>query len=127
MATPTRSLQPPELLLPIYNDSDLSLKKLASVMGISRSELAQIANKVVRTIERDRASTGVLNQLQPVIYTLKMLWSLTDGDRSEIQRWLREPLIEWRGLSPLNCLIEGKFDAVVALVERIYYGDSAGY
>ena len=73
MATPTRSLQPPELLLPIYNDSDLSLKKLASVMGISRSELAQIANKDVRTIERDRASTGVLNQLQPVIYTLKML------------------------------------------------------
>ena len=68
-----------------------------------------------------------IDRLKSLLYALKMLWKLTDGNILEIQRWLREPLIEWQGLSPLDCLTSGRIDAVVNLVERIYYGDSAGY
>jgi hypothetical protein len=121
------SLLQAEPILPIYDGSDLSLKKLALLMDISHFELAQIVQRNVRTIERVRPSTTVLNRLKPLLYVLKMLWQLTDGNITEIQRWLREPLIEWRGLSPLDCLVGDRIDAVVTLVERVYYADSAGY
>jgi Protein of unknown function (DUF2384) len=121
------SLLQAEPLLPIYDGRDLSLKKLATFMDIGHRELAKISQRNIRTIERVHPSTVVVNRLQPLLYALKMLWQLTDGNISEIQRWLREPLIEWRGLSPLDCLTSDRIDAVVNLVERIYYGDSADY
>ena len=113
--------------LPIFSGSSLSLKKLAEFMGVSYSVLADVVRRDVRTVARDVASEDVLNRLQPLIYALKMLFELTDGNQQEIQRWLREPLIEWRGSSPLDCLTSDRIDAVVNLVERIYYADSAGY
>ncbi|AFY89194.1 MbcA/ParS/Xre antitoxin family protein [Chroococcidiopsis thermalis] len=116
-----------EPALPIFTGGSISLKKLAEFMGVDRSVLAKIIQRDVRTVERDIASQSVGKRLQPLVYALKMLFELTNGDRDEIQRWLREPLIEWRGLSPLDCLTADKIDAVVNLVERIYHADSAGY
>jgi hypothetical protein len=116
-----------EPTLPIFIESNVSLKKLANFMGISHSVLARIIKRDVRTVERDLASESVFKQIQPLVYALKMLFELTNGNGAEIQRWLREPLIEWRGLSPLDCLTTDKVDVVVNLVERIYYADSAGY
>jgi hypothetical protein len=116
-----------EPTLPIFTSNNLSLKKLAKLMGIQHSVLAQIVKRDLRTIERDRASDSVRAEIKPLIYVLKMLFELTNGNTQEIQRWLQEPLIEWRGLSPLDCLIGGKLDALVNLVERIYYADSAGF
>ena len=116
-----------EPTLPIFSGSSVSLRKLAQLMGIDRSTLAKIIQRDVRTVERDIASESVLKRLQPLIYALKILFELTDSNQDEIQRWLREPLLEWRGLSPLDCLTTDKIDTVVNLVERIYYADSAGY
>jgi hypothetical protein len=116
-----------EPTLPIFSGNSVSLKKLAEFMGISYSVLAQIIKREVRTVDRDVASDSVYGQIQPLLYALKMLFELTGGNSLEIQRWLREPLIEWRGLSPLDCLKDNKIDIVVNLVERIYYADSAGY
>jgi Protein of unknown function (DUF2384) len=116
-----------EPLLPIYDGQDLSLIKLATFMDIGSEKLAKISQSNIHTIERVHPSTVIINRLQPLLNALKMLWQLTDGNSLKIQRWLREPLIEWRGLSPLDCLTSDRIDAVVNLVERIYYGDSAGY
>ncbi len=113
--------------LPIFVGSSISLRKLAEFMGVSYPVLADIVQRDVRTVARDVASEDVLKRLQPLVYALKMLFELTNGNQQEIQRWLREPLIEWRGSSPLGCLTSDKIDAVVNLVERIYYADSAGY
>jgi hypothetical protein len=121
------SLLQAEPQLPIYDGGDLSLKKLATFMGISHGELAKIIRRNIRTIERVHPSNEVLNRLKPLLYALKMLWELTDGNITEIQRWLHEPLIESRGLSPLDCLTGDRLDRLVSLVERIYHADSAGY
>lgn len=123
----TLQLLSQEPLLPIFIGGSISLKKLAEFMGINHSVLAQIIQRDVRTVERDAASESVLKRLQPLIYALKMLLELTNGNQDEVQRWLREPLIEWRGASPLDYLTADRIDAVVNLVERIYYADSAGY
>lgn len=122
-----KTIDAPNALPQIYIGKDLSLKKLADFMGITYQEMAQMINKDPRTVQRDTASTKVAEKLNSVIYILKMLCELTKGDLVAIQRWLREPLVEWRGLTPLSCLLEQKFDPVVQLVERIDFGDSAGY
>ncbi|MEM7591290.1 MAG: antitoxin Xre/MbcA/ParS toxin-binding domain-containing protein [Cyanobacteria bacterium P01_A01_bin.83] len=122
-----KTIDAPNALPQIYTGKDLSLKKLAGFMGITHQEMADIIDKDLRTVQRDTASTKVAQKLNPVIYILKMLWELTGEDLVAVQRWLREPLVEWRGLTPLSCLLEHKFDAVVQLVERIHFGDSAGY
>lgn len=113
--------------LPIYKSGNLSLKQLAKFIDVNYSQLSKIAGVNSRTIERDLASTKTTKKIQPLIYALKMLWELTNGSQDNIQAWLKEPLIEWRGISPLDRLLENDIDAVVQIVECIYYGDSAGY
>ncbi|MEL6440741.1 MAG: DUF2384 domain-containing protein [Cyanobacteria bacterium J06621_8] len=121
------TIDAPNALAQIYTGSNLSLKKLAEFMGITYQELAIIIDKDIRTVQRDTASAKVTKRLEPIVYVMKMLWELTDQDTVAIQRWLREPLVEWRGITPLACLLEHNFAALVQLVERISFGDSAGY
>jgi hypothetical protein len=113
--------------LPIYKSGDLSLKQLAKFIGVSYDKLSKIAGINSRTVLRDLASANTSKKIQPLIYALKMLWELTDGSQADIQAWLKEPLVEWNGMSPLDRLLDNDFDAVIQIVERIYYGDSAGY
>ena len=121
------TLLPVKPVLPIYKSGDLSLKQLAKFIGVNYTQLSKIAGVNIRTVERDLASDKTARKIQPLIYTLKMLWELTDGSHADIQAWLKEPLVEWRGISPLDRLLDNDIDAVVQLVERIYHGDSAGY
>ena len=122
MATP--ALSTVKLDLPIYKSVNLSLKKLAEFIGVKNLRLSKIAevNK-----EQDLASYETTKKLKPLISALEMLWELTDGSQDKIQAWLKEPLAEWRGISPLDRLLVSDIDAVVQIVECIYYGDSAGY
>lgn len=123
----TSTLPTVKTVLPIYESGDLSLKQLAKFIGVNYDKLSKIAGVNIRTVERDIASSNTAKKIQPLIYALKMLWQLTDGSPTDIQVWLKEPLIEWRGLSPLDRLLDHDIDAVVQIVERIYHGDSAGY
>ncbi len=123
----TSALPTVKPVLPIYKSGNLSLKHLAKFIDVNYSQLSKIAGVNSRTIERDLASTKTTKKIQPLIYALKMLWELTNSSQKDIQAWLKEPLVEWRGISPLDRLLDNDVDAVVQIVERIYYGDSAGY
>ena len=123
----TLTLLPVKPVLPIYKSGDLSLKQLAKFIGVNYTQLSKIVGVNIRTVERDLASDKTAKKMQPLIYALKMLWELTDGSHADIQAWLKEPLVEWRGISPLDRLLDNDIDAVVQIVERIYHGDSAGY
>ena len=123
----TLNLLPVKPVLPIYKSGDLSLKQLAKFIGVNYTQLSKIAGINIRTVERDLASDKTAQKMKPLIYALKMLWELTDGSHADIQAWLKEPLVEWRGISPLDRLLDNDIDAVVQIVERIYHGDSAGY
>lgn len=123
----TSTLPAVKPVLPIYKSGDLSLKQLAKFIGVNYAQLSKIAGVNIRTVERDIASAKTVEKMKSLIYALKMLWELTDGSLADIQAWLKEPLIEWRGISPLDRLLVNDVDAVVQIVERIYHGDSAGY
>lgn len=116
-----------KLVLPIYESGELSLKKLAEFMGVNQSQMSKIAGINVRTVSRNNVSSKTSHKLQPIIYSLKMLWELTDGSADDIKAWLNEPLVEWEGEKPIDALLEGDLEAVSQLVKRIYEGDSAGY
>lgn len=124
MPATTKSLNS---LKQIYTGDRLDLKKLADYLGFSVQQMATIAGVDRNTVYRSRTSDKVLGSLKPLIYAVKLLLELTEDNIIEVRRWFKEPLTQWRGLSPLDCLLEGKIDAVVQLVERISYGDSAGY
>lgn len=113
--------------LPIYESGQLSLKKLADFIGVNQSQMSKIAGINVRTVSRNSTSTKTASILQPLIYSLKMLWELTDASPEYIKAWLNEPLVEWEGEKPLDALLDRDFEAVSQLVKRIYEGDSAGY
>ena len=121
------TLSPIKPVLPIYKSGDLSLKQLAKFIGVNNDKLSKIAGVNIRTVVRDTASDNTSKKMQPLVYVLKILWELTNGSQADIQAWLKEPLVEWRGMSPLDRLLDDDIDAVVQIVERIYYGDSAGY
>ena len=114
-------------ILPIYKSSAISLIEIAYFMGITPEILAQIIAQDIQTVEKNIISKNVIKRIQPLIYALQMLFELTNYDQNEVQRWLAQPQIEWENLSPLDCLQQGNFDAVINLISRIYYGDSAGY
>ncbi len=116
-----------EPVLPIYDSGELSLKQLARFIGVNQSQMAKIAAVNSRTVERDLASEKTSKKLQPLIHSLKILWQLTDGSEGNIRSWLKEPLVEWFGESPLDSLLKNDLKAVEQLVGRIYEGDSAGY
>ncbi|ELS04936.1 hypothetical protein Xen7305DRAFT_00046720 [Xenococcus sp. PCC 7305] len=122
MATPALSTVRSDL--PIYKSGNLSLKKLAKFIGVKDIQLSKIAG--VKT-EQDIASSETQEKLNPLISALEMLWELTDGSQDKIKAWLKEPLVEWRGISPLDRLLVNDIDAVVQIVECIYYGESADY
>lgn len=113
--------------LPIYESGKLSLKKLADFIGVNQSQMSEIAGVNVRTVSRDNVSTKTVKTLQPLIYSLKMLWELTGGSSEDIKIWLNDPLVEWEGERPIDAAIAGNTEALVQLVTRIYEGDSAGY
>ena len=123
----TSTLPAVKPVLPIYKSGDLSLKQLAKFIGVNNDKLSKIAGVNIRTVVRDIASDNTSKKIQPLVYALKILWELTDGSQADIQAWLKEPLVEWRGLSPLDRLLDNDIDAVVQVLERIYHGDSAGY
>lgn len=123
-STLAKELKP---VVPIYEDGAISLRKLSVFMGTTQQSIACIIQRDVRTVQRDKASKAIAKHIQPLVYALQMLFELTNYNTDEVKRWLAEPKTQWRGLSPLDCLEQGNVDAVVNLVSRIYYGDSAGY
>lgn len=94
-------------------------------MGITQESLAKIIEKDVRTVQRDTVSKTMMKEIQPLIYAMSMLFELTSHNEDEVKRWLIEPRPEWLDKSPLDCLENRNIQAVVNLVSRIYYGDSA--
>lgn len=108
-------------------DGSVSLRNLAAFMGASKEDLSAVLGKNRKTIERDAVSRETRERLKPIIYILKMLWEITGQNDAEIKRWLHEPLVEWRGISPMESLCTGNPDAVITLVERIRDGHSSGY
>ena len=108
---------------PYYVDGNLSLKRFADFLGASQSDLAHIIGREARTVDRDVPSKQVFERIKPLLYAMKLLLEIAEP--KEIKRWLHEPLIEWRGKSPMDELMRGNIEGVVNLVERLYRGEGA--
>jgi len=110
--------------LPFYEGANLSLPKFAEFLGASKVQMANITERSPRTVYRDFASNEVFVKLKPLIYGIKIL--LTIANPIEIKKWLHEPLVEWKGRSPMDELERGNIKGVVNLIERVAAGEG-GY
>ena len=110
---------------PIWVNGQLSIKKIKALTGTNDQELAQILNVSPATIRAKVVSGSTTTKAAQIIHILNLLWALSKHNETEVRRWLNEPRIEWMGLSPRRCLVTGKAEAVIQVLERAYYGEAA--
>jgi hypothetical protein len=114
-------------VLPVYSDGEVDLQKLSSLMGVPKKDMADLIGISQSTAQR-RLTASTLTKAQPVLHMLNMLWQILEGAQKpqEIRRWLNEPRIAWRGMTPINCIKIGKINAVIELLETHLEGEITG-
>jgi hypothetical protein len=112
--------------IPLYDDGKLSFNKIRELLDLSAEEVATIIDISASTVREGQVSAKTLKKAQPLLYVLNMLWRLLEGKDAEIRRWLKEPRVEWYGMSPLDALSMGKADAVIQFLQRSIEGEISG-
>ena len=110
---------------PIWTNGHLNFKKIKALTGANDDELAQILKVSPATIRAKTVSGMTTAKATQMVHILNLLWALSGQDEAEVRRWLSEPRIEWMGLTPRKCLMMDKAQAVVDVLERAYYGETA--
>ena len=110
---------------PIWSKGQLSFKKIKELTGANDDELAQIIKVSPATIRAKSVSGATTTKAAQVIHILNLLWALSGQNEAEVRRWLSEPRIEWMGLTPRKCLMMDRAQAVIDVLERAYYGETA--
>lgn len=114
------------ITLPIYHeDRSLSFKKVAELMGINETHIPKIAPISKSALSRN-ATQNTIHKMQPLLHLLNLLWDLSEGDKAQVRQWLNHPKTEWRGLSPINLLEQGKIDDVIHFLEGLLEGEAMG-
>lgn len=110
---------------PIWTKGQLNFKKMKELTGASDDELARIIRVSPATIRAKTVSGATTTKAAQLIHILNLLWALSKHNEDEVRRWMSEPRIEWMGLSPRRCLMMDRAQAVVDVLERAYYGETA--
>jgi hypothetical protein len=112
---------------PIYHDNhDLSFQKLKDLMDVSNEVIAEIIDVSEATVRQKKVSYQTLTNSQPLIYTLNMLWILSEGNPELIRRWLHAPRIEWEGACPIDMLKTGRVGGVIRVLVNKLEGEQGG-
>ncbi len=113
--------------LPVYSDGEVDIQKLSSLMGIHKKDVADLIGVSQSTAQR-KPTTSTLSKAQPILYLLNMLWVIFEGTNKpqEVRRWLNEPRVVWRGLTPIDCIKMGKLKSVTEFLETHLEGEISG-
>lgn len=110
--------------IPIYRANGFyDFEKIARIFGCRVRDLEPVVGASERTLKKPTLSPKTIRNSQPLIHILNLLWRLFDGREAEIRIFLNQPRIEWYGISPLVALQQGKAEAVIKMLERIYRGE----
>lgn len=112
----------------ILNPQPLDVGDLSDWLGLSRAEVARITGRSVRTVARWRREAAdhseargeaavTLRRLARLQYLLEDLVG-----RDEAQRWMRSPNRAFHGEAPIDLLLVGRLDEVVAILEVLADG-----
>jgi DNA-binding XRE family transcriptional regulator len=112
--------------IPVYEEGKVSFAKLRALLEVSNEDIAQIIDVSPTTVREGNVSEKTLKKAQPLLYVLNMLWQIMEGDIPETRRWLKEPRVEWMGLTPIDCLSMGKSKAVIEFLQRNIEGEMSG-
>ena len=113
--------------LPVYSTGEVDLDKLSSLMGVPKKDMASLIGVSQSTTQR-KLTASTLSKTQPILHMLNMLWLTFEGENrhQEIRRWLNEPRVAWRGMTPIDCLKMGKIKTVIEFLEAHLEGEITG-
>jgi transcriptional regulator with XRE-family HTH domain len=100
---------------------DFDALKMAKVLAVSNSEMAQIVGVSRQALSKTPTSSRLQPALQHLDGLLVRLKTLT-GSLENTRIWLKTGHPDFAGKAPLEYLLEGNIEAVEDLVEAIEMG-----
>ncbi len=100
---------------------DFDALKMAKVLAVSNSQIAQILGVSRQALSKTPASARLQPTLQHLDQLLVRLKGLT-GSLENSRVWLKTGHPDFAGKAPLEYLLEGKFEVVEDLIEAIEMG-----
>jgi translation initiation factor 2B subunit (eIF-2B alpha/beta/delta family) len=100
---------------------DFDALKMAKVLAVSNSQMAQILGVSRQALSKTPTSTRLQSELQYLDQLLVRLKALT-GSLENSRIWLKTGHPDFAGKAPLEYLLEGKVEAVEDLIEAIEMG-----
>ena len=96
--------------------------RLADILALSTEEMARVLRRTPRGLRKNPDSPRLQAELAEVVALTSRLRELLDGSIEYVRIWLRAPHPDLGGRTPLSYLVEGKPEALQALVRAIETG-----
>jgi hypothetical protein len=100
----------------------LSARRIAAVLGVNLSELAELAGVARNTLAAKVGGRKVDAALSPIVRILAMAGEMA-GDEQRAAIWFKhQPIPGWAGKTAYDLVREGKSDKVLAYLEAVRSG-----
>ncbi len=100
----------------------LSARRIAGVLGVNLSELAELAGVARNTLAAKAGGRKVDAALSPIVRILAMAGEMA-GDEQRAAIWFKhQPIPGWAGKTAYDLVREGKSDKVLAYLEAVRSG-----
>ena len=100
----------------------LSAREVERRLGVTQSELAQLAGLSRNTLASDKSSRKVDDALSPLVRIIAMAAEMA-GDEQRAAVWFKhQPIPGWAGKTAFDLVKEGKADKVLAYLEAVRSG-----
>ncbi len=109
----------------VFSDAQvpfLSAREIERRLGVTQSELAQLAGISRNTLASDKSSRKVDDALSPLVRIIAMAAEMT-GEEQRAAIWFKhQPIPGWAGKTAFDLVKEGKTDKVLAYLEAVRSG-----
>jgi hypothetical protein len=96
--------------------------RLAGSLALTTEEMARVLGRTPRGLRKNPASARLQPEMGNLVSLIGRLRELLDGSMEYVRVWLRAPHPDLGGRTPMSYLLEGRPDAVEALVQAIEAG-----
>ncbi len=100
----------------IDKEGNIDVDKTASVMEISRSQLAEVFGLTSEQIRPDRLSPKVVERVKELAAALDFVAETFSGDVVKTKYWIKTPNFNFGGSTPRDLILRGRYKRVLSFI-----------